>query len=71
MLPLLVGEIEWLQPRECPHHAAEGITDSFLVIGDAHGLIHLQDPGSDASFIQKIHQLLVTIGFEGLGHRPF
>ena len=45
--------------------------DTFLVIGDAHGLIHLQDPVGTASFIQEVHQLQVTPGFEDLGHRAF
>ena len=51
VLPLLVGEIELLQPRECPHQAIEDITDTFLFTGDAHGLIRLQDPSGAASFI--------------------
>ena len=45
--------------------------DTFLVTGDAHSLIHLQDPGGTASFIQEVHQLLVTADFEGLGHHAF
>jgi hypothetical protein len=32
-------------------------------------LIHLQDPSGAASFVQEVHRLLVTAGFEGLGHR--
>ena len=55
VLPLLVSEIELSQPRECPHQAAEDITDTFLVTGDAHGLIRLQDPGGAASFVQEVH----------------
>ncbi|CAD6256879.1 unnamed protein product [Miscanthus lutarioriparius] len=51
VLPLLVGEIELLQPHECPDHAMKDITDTFLVAGDAHGLIRLQDPGGAASFV--------------------
>ena len=71
VLPLLVGEIELLQPRECPDQATKDITDTFLVTGDAHGLIFLQDPGGAASFIQEVQWLLVTAGFEGLGHCAF
>ena len=71
VLPLLVGEVEFLQPRECPHQAAEDITDTFLVTGDAHGLIRLQDPGGAASFVQEVHRLPVTVGFNGLGHHAF
>ena len=51
VLPLLVGEVELRQPRECPYQAMEDITDTFLVIGDAHHLIHLQDLGGTASFV--------------------
>ncbi|CAD6257009.1 unnamed protein product [Miscanthus lutarioriparius] len=71
VLPLLVGEIELLQPRECPHQATEDITNTFLVVGDAHGLIRLQDPGGTATFIQEVHRLPMTAGFEGLGHHAF
>jgi hypothetical protein len=35
VLPLLVGEVELLQPHECPHQAAEDITNTFLVTRDA------------------------------------
>ena len=49
----------------------EDVTDTFLVTGDAHGLIRLQDPGGAASFVQEVHRLPVTAGFEGLGHRAF
>ena len=35
VLPLLVREVELLQPRECPHQATEDITDTFLVAGDS------------------------------------
>ena len=45
--------------------------DTFLVTGDAHGLIRLQDRGGAASFVQEVHRLLVTAGFEGLGHCAF
>ena len=45
--------------------------DTFLVTRDAHGLIHLQDPSGVASFVQEVHRLPVTAGFEGLGHRAF
>ena len=45
--------------------------DKFLVTGDAHGLICLQDPGGAASFIQEVHRLPVTTVFEGLGHHAF
>ena len=45
--------------------------DTFLVTGDAHGLIRLQDHGGAASFVQEVHRLLVTAGFEGLGQRAF
>ena len=34
VLPLLVGEVELLQPHECPHQAAKDITDTFLVTRD-------------------------------------
>ena len=51
VLPLLVGEVELLQPHECPHQATEDIMDTFLVTRDAHRLIHLQDPGGAASFV--------------------
>ena len=71
VLPLLIAEIELLQPRECPHQATKDITNTFLVTGDAHGLIRLQDPGGTASFIQEVHQLLVTADFEGLSYRAF
>jgi hypothetical protein len=46
VLPLLVSETEFLQARECTHQATEDITDTFLVVGDAHGWIRLQDPGA-------------------------
>ena len=71
VLPLLVGEIVLLQPCECPHQATEGITDTFLVARDAHGLICLQDPGGAALFVQEVHWMPGTAGFEGLGHRAF
>jgi hypothetical protein len=71
VLPLLINEIELLQPHECPHQVIEHITDTFLVVGDAHNLICLQDPGGAASFVQEVHRLPVITGFEGLGHRAF
>ena len=37
VLPLLIGEVELLQPRECPHQAMEDIMDTFLVAGYGHG----------------------------------
>jgi hypothetical protein len=49
----------------------ENITDTFLVTGDAHGLIRLQDPSGTAPFVHEVHQLLVTIGFQGIGHGAF
>ncbi|CAD6231725.1 unnamed protein product [Miscanthus lutarioriparius] len=51
VLPLLVGEIELLQLHECPHQATKDIMDTFLVVGDAHDLIRLQDLGGAASFV--------------------
>ena len=71
VLPLLVGEIELLQPCECPLQATEDIMDTFQVTGDAHGLICLQDPSGTASFVHEVHWLPVTTGFQGLGHRAF
>ena len=50
-LPLLIGEVELLQPCECPHQAVEDITNTFLVIEDAHCLIRLQDPSGATSFV--------------------
>ena len=49
----------------------EDIADIFLIIEDAHHFIRLQDPGGAASFIQEVQWLLVTAGFEGLGHCAF
>jgi hypothetical protein len=51
VLPLLVDEVELLQPCECPHQVVEDITDTFLVTEDAYSLIHHQDPSGTASFI--------------------
>jgi hypothetical protein len=45
--------------------------DTFLVITDAHALIRLEGPSGAASFVQDLHQLLVTADFEGLGHYAF
>jgi len=69
VLPLLVDEVELLQPRECPHQAVKDITDTFLVVGDAHDLICLQDHSGATSFVQEVPQLPVTARFEGLGDR--
>ena len=41
VLPLLIGEVELLQPHECPHQATKDITNTFLVTRDAHGLSRL------------------------------
>ena len=49
----------------------EDITDTFLVTGDAHGLILLQDPSGATSFVQEVNRLPVTVSFEGLGYRAF
>ena len=51
VLPLLIGEIELLQSCKCPHQAMKDITNTFLVAGEAHYLIHLQDTGGTASFV--------------------
>jgi hypothetical protein len=40
--------------------------DTFLVIGDAHNLIRLQDPGGAVSFVHEVHWLPVIIGFEAM-----
>ena len=49
----------------------EDITDTYLVTGDAHSLICLQDPGGAALFVQEVHWMPGTAGFEGLGHHAF
>ncbi|CAD6220585.1 unnamed protein product [Miscanthus lutarioriparius] len=51
VLLFLVGEVELLQPHECPHQAVEDTTNTFLIAGDAHRFIRLQDPSGAASFV--------------------
>ena len=51
VLLVLIDEVEFLQPHDCPHQATKDITNTFEVTRDAHALILLEGPGGAASFV--------------------